>query len=100
MNKKEKRNKMAFAAAMAAVIITGSIFFAPIKTDAAHLKDCNGYMYFRRVDTRTSSYTHNSQYGTCTVSVTEKFNYYECNCGAENSSSRIERREVHNQPHG
>lgn len=100
MNKKMKKNSMIIIAAMTTIVMLGSIYFAPIKGWAAHQAGCDRAMYYKGVISKTSSYTHNSQYGSCTVSVTELFDYYECKCGAENSSSRIERREVHSQPHG
>ncbi len=100
MNNKVKKNSMVIIAVMAVTILLGSIYIAPIKGSAAHQAGCDGTMYYQGVITRKSGYTHNSQYGSCTVSVTELFDYYVCKCGAENSSSRIERREVHSQPHG
>lgn len=95
-----KNVKQTVVVILSLCIVIGGILFSTVTGNAAHSTTCNKVMYYQGVVTQTSQYTHSSQYGICTVSVTELFNCYKCNCGDQISYSRINRQESHSQPHG
>ena len=84
---------------VALVLVLCACVYFPIKVNAKCLSGCSGIYSFRRIETRESSYDHTYIYGTCHVKVTEKFEIYECPCGAKRYEERISRVESHSQPH-
>lgn len=99
--KKNKRKVIKIASlVLTLVIMGGGILSTSIISKAAHTTECSKVLYYRGDELRKSQYTHETQYGLCTVSVTEYYAHYSCNCGAEQTYSRVSRNEVHHQPHG
>ena len=57
------------------------------------------FLIYDHTDTVISSYDHQYAYGTCHVTVTEKYDVYKCNCGFYFSRHLASRVESHSQPH-
>jgi len=85
---------------LACIIMNGSFLFSSITVKAAHEPTCNEVLYFREAHVYPSTYTHNSQYGKCVVSVKETYDEYRCNCNYLGSYRNFEKEETHSQPHG
>lgn len=97
-----KRNiiKKAFTLALCFTVMIGNILFTTVTSNAAHQSTCDTKHYFKYIYNKYPNYSHSSQYGQCQVNVTEVHQYFECQCGDESSSKRINRVESHSQPHG